>query len=533
MDPADRREIYVSVRANGNWSARYFALLALSTVIASFGLLANSTAVVIGAMIIAPLMGPILGLSMGIVVGSTLLERRALLAEILGVALCLAIGYGIGSLPYLPEISPEILARTTPTAFDIAVALASGLAAAYASVNPKVGSALAGVAIAVALVPPLASSGILFAHGEVRLGIGAFVLWLTNFLSIELASVVVFVLYGFAGYRGAGESQPRRLLAHLAPSIVALLLVSWYLTHTLVRLVNEENDNTLVRSVLSEQIAQRSGGMLQDVRIDRSKGTWSIVATALTPQPFEPAQVSSMQEALRDAGIAQTKLIVRSLVSEDMGADGRAFVSELEKSRTAQAAQDARELEKVRQILERQFRTLNATELVEVRRGVWNGEPVFTAVVRSPDPVVPSDVASAERTLSESTGYRSKLIVRSLIALDADSEKFLHQAVEAPEPAELLRLRERIRPIIERRLGTEADTTVTSVSVRQAALAIVVNASLESARPIDPAILEGLQSDLVRHIDPRILLTARTDLVYGFRPGSVAAARELPNLLER
>jgi uncharacterized hydrophobic protein (TIGR00271 family) len=143
----------------------FFFMLGLATVIATLGLIANSAPTIIGAMIVAPLMAPIIGFSFGIAVFDRLLMARSLITVIAGVAMVVALGYLITLVFGMRITGSEILNRTAPTLIDLGVAAAAGAAAAFAHTRKSILNSIAGVAIAVALVPPLAVCGIGLALG--------------------------------------------------------------------------------------------------------------------------------------------------------------------------------------------------------------------------------------------------------------------------------------------------------------------------------------------------------------------------------
>ncbi len=187
-DPADRGRL-----------VRFSVLLTLAGIIASAGLISNSVASIIGAMIIAPLMGPIVGIALGIVTGLPKRAVQSLIVTAAGIVTTILIGVvmgaWLGSAPDVPQNS-EIVGRTSPTLIDLVVALAAGAAGAYAASNAKVADSLPGVAIAISLVPPLGTAGILLSAGLPEEAAGALLLFATNFVSIVLAASVVFVLTG-------------------------------------------------------------------------------------------------------------------------------------------------------------------------------------------------------------------------------------------------------------------------------------------------------------------------------------------------
>ena len=180
--------------------SRFAILLGLSSAIAAAGLLGNSVAAIIGAMIVAPLMGPIIGIAIGIVTGSSARAWRSLEIVLAGIATTVLIGVALGAWLGGPTVTEnsEIVGRTAPTLLDLVVALAAGAAGAYAVSNSKVSDSLPGVAIAISLVPPLATVGILLAYGDTAAAAGAGLLFLTNLVSIVIAASVVFVLTGVA-----------------------------------------------------------------------------------------------------------------------------------------------------------------------------------------------------------------------------------------------------------------------------------------------------------------------------------------------
>jgi uncharacterized hydrophobic protein (TIGR00271 family) len=198
----------------------YFLLVMLSCSIATFGLITDSAAVIIGAMLVAPLMSPILGLSVASVVAEGKLFRRAFLALGTGIILALVLstlwGWIAQILPFdlLINLPDEVLSRTRPTPFDLGIALAGGAAAAYALAQPRLSAALPGVAIATALMPPLCTAGIGLATNHWEVAFGAILLFVTNLAAISFAGILVFVALGFKPRRREARWHhlPRSLL---------------------------------------------------------------------------------------------------------------------------------------------------------------------------------------------------------------------------------------------------------------------------------------------------------------------------------
>lgn len=198
LDAQRREEVLAELAQASSPGFDFFLLVVLSCAIATFGLTTNSPAVIIGAMLVAPLMSPILGLSVASVVGERYVFRRALtaLAEgmVLAIGLSVLIELFLQTLPFgiitIDDLPNEILARTKPTPIDLGIALAGGAAAAYALAQPKISAALPGVAIATALMPPLCTVGIGIALDRQDVIFGALLLYLTNFTAISFAGIV-------------------------------------------------------------------------------------------------------------------------------------------------------------------------------------------------------------------------------------------------------------------------------------------------------------------------------------------------------
>ncbi|HEY9735356.1 MAG TPA: DUF389 domain-containing protein [Trichocoleus sp.] len=200
-------------------AAGYLILIIGSCAIATFGLLSNSTAVIIGAMIIAPLMLPIRGLAFGALEGNLLLFRRGLVSVAVGTLLAVGLAWALGRMVGLTSFGSEVLSRSQPTLLDLGIAVAAGGISGYAKVQPKVSGSLAGTAIAVALMPPICVIGLGLSQGNSGLSLGAILLYLTNLLGITLSCMLTYLLAGYTPLRKA-----RRALGWTI-GLTAILLV--------------------------------------------------------------------------------------------------------------------------------------------------------------------------------------------------------------------------------------------------------------------------------------------------------------------
>ena len=232
------RELFHEGERRRPYLFRFFILLVLSTFIASFGLLTNSTAVVIAAMIVAPLMTPILGFAAGMVTGRPRRQGESALLVLVATIVIILQAIFIVVLTANPATIPrEIMNRTSPQILDLGIAIAAGSAGAYSIVRREASSALAGVAIGVSLVPPLASFGLLLAWSEHDFAWGALLLYVTNLAAIVFSGAVVFSIMGFLPVSALGQLSRRIRLGLIvaALSIVIVAVPLYNHTRTVVR----------------------------------------------------------------------------------------------------------------------------------------------------------------------------------------------------------------------------------------------------------------------------------------------------------
>ncbi len=208
----DYRDLFVALRQEAALSSPFLVLTVLSVLLALTGLYANSAPVIIGAMILAPLMSPIVSLSMGLARTDPSLIRNSLRTLTIGVGSGLFCAISVAWLMPLENLTTEMQARLSPTLLDLSVAVISGMAGAYARAKEEVAKSLAGVAIAVALVPPLSVAGIGVGWGDWTMARGAFLLFITNLVGIALAASATFLVMGFVPFKLAKKGLAIALL---------------------------------------------------------------------------------------------------------------------------------------------------------------------------------------------------------------------------------------------------------------------------------------------------------------------------------
>jgi uncharacterized hydrophobic protein (TIGR00271 family) len=195
--PLRIEELQADLFTESTLDLSYLILIVGSCTIATFGLLSNSAAVIIGAMIIAPLMLPIRGLAFAALRGNISLFRQAFIAILVGTLLAVALAWSLGWLVGIANFGSEVSARSEPTLLDLGIAIAAGGISGYAKVEPKISGSLAGTAIAVALMPPICVIGLGLSQANWWLSLGATLLYLTNLLGITLSCMLTFWLAGY------------------------------------------------------------------------------------------------------------------------------------------------------------------------------------------------------------------------------------------------------------------------------------------------------------------------------------------------
>lgn len=276
VETVAHREVVEKVQEEGGWSAHFAFMTLMSAGIAVLGLLLSSPAVVIGAMLISPLMGPIIALGFALATFDSIELRRSLRAVALGVVVGVAFCALIVLLSPLQTVTSEIAARTRPNLFDLLVALFSGLAGTYAMIRGRHG-AIVGVAIATALMPPLAVVGFGLATGNWTVLAGSFLLFFTNLMTIAAAAAVLARIYGFAP--GLSPRQTR-LQATLVIVILAALAVP--LALSLKQIAWEALFSRQARGLVTAHFGP--GARISGMEIDFDAEPMAVSATVLTPR---------------------------------------------------------------------------------------------------------------------------------------------------------------------------------------------------------------------------------------------------------
>lgn len=277
-------------------SLNYIVLIVSSCLIATFGLLTDSAAVIIGAMIIAPLMQPLRGLSFATLEGDAKLLRQSFTAIAVGTILALVCSTLVGAIIGLPEFGKEVLSRTEPTLIDLLIAIAAGGISGYSKIRPELGDAIPGTAISVALMPPICVIGLTLSQGLWDLSWGAFLLYITNLIGINLACLIVYVFSGYA------QSDELGRTLSWGVSLILIMLLVLPLGLSFWQLIQQSQIQYSVRKI----IAERPLLARQDIILTNTEISWitspptitvNVRATnAISPQEVEIVEASLLDE---------------------------------------------------------------------------------------------------------------------------------------------------------------------------------------------------------------------------------------------
>ncbi|MGH3173921.1 MAG: DUF389 domain-containing protein [Streptosporangiaceae bacterium] len=247
-----RDQLFFEGPERGRRLSRYWLLLPLAAVIASAGVVSDSTATVIGAMIVAPLMTPILGIVLAVVLADGANLRRCVLLVVAGAAAVVVIGWLLGLFvpyPLVAATNSQVAARVTPRIVDLVAALATGAVGSVALARSDISDTLPGVAIAISLVPPLAVVGLTLESGAPHQSLGALLLFVTNVAAILASGIVVMAFHRVHRIFGTAGSRYGGAIAIIAALLLVVIVPLW---------INSDRiDKTSVRQSEVQAVAER------------------------------------------------------------------------------------------------------------------------------------------------------------------------------------------------------------------------------------------------------------------------------------
>ncbi|MBK7325773.1 MAG: DUF389 domain-containing protein [Propionivibrio sp.] len=494
----------------------YYLLLLASAGIAAFGLLANSAAVVIGAMLVSPLMAPIFGIALALSRGDLRLLRHAAIAEFGGVLLIIGFAFILGLLPFALEVTPEMLARTRPSLLDLFVAALAGLAGGLAMVDERTSPALPGVAIATSLTPPLATSGLSLAFGAYEGAWGAFLLFFANFLTILAVAAAIFILAGFVTRAELGTRVD--FLKRFSAAGIGLLAVAAILTQQLVATIDDWRLKQSIVTTIEHALADDPGARLANVIYDQvSNGPVNVLATVNTPRSFSPIKVKAMQQSISENVKRDINLFVRCTITHDVAAAGSAnllpAVNLDGKFVAASVTPNVRMTETAEQTLRElvshgQTFDLQDVQLVQLPTG-----PVIVATVSGARPPVPSQVRFAEDTIRKRLGDQTVTLLVSATTtsnVTAKGRVLLGDAQFVPMSAADRTVQQKLEAFGKTRLEQFPSTFVNGLDAAKSGDGWEVRAEVVSAKLLQPADVGMVEKGLAEIAGTSISISVLT-----------------------
>ncbi len=302
----------------GRKLSAFWVLLVLAAIIASAGIVSNSTATVIGAMIVAPLMTPIVGTVFSVMSGDRANLVRSLGLILAGSIVVIGVGYLFGKLvpvPVLAQTNPQVAGRVHPDLIDLVAALATGAVGAFAVIRSDVSDTLPGVAIAISLVPPLCVVGLTLEAGADGQAVGALILFLTNVGAILFSGLIVMRVYHvFEVAAPEGPHVNRRLASAVVALFVLILIVP--LAITSVRITRDTLDREYVAPV-ADKWARESGWKI--LSVTSSEAGVDVQASGALPEP----NPQLLERDLVAAGLGKLHVVLELVPSQRIQLPGR------------------------------------------------------------------------------------------------------------------------------------------------------------------------------------------------------------------
>ncbi len=293
----EKNEVVESLRKGAYPSNDFYLMTGLAAVIATLGIITGNTVVVIGAMVVAPLMMPVLSFSMAGVKGDLAMFNRSIKGEVKGALLAILVAVLVAYVMPTYELNEEFLLRTEPTLLDLGIAFASGLAGAYA-IAKRMDYTLPGIAVSVALIPPLCVVGISIG---LRLGLeftlGALLLFVSNIIAINLAGYIVFWVVGLGPTWYWDEEETRKKIYN---SVALMLLVAIPLGWIMWTSFEEKYLVSETMDVLEGQLSGIKYAKITGISHFIEEGTWHIIAEIESPTMLDSERVAEMEYALSE-----------------------------------------------------------------------------------------------------------------------------------------------------------------------------------------------------------------------------------------
>ncbi len=304
----------LSVRKGVEFRGANLWVLIFAILIASVGLNVNSTAVIIGAMLISPLMGPIMGIGVGVGINDFSLIKKAVTNLFVAVLMSILTSTIYYVISPLRDAQPELLARTTPTIWDVLIAFFGGMAGIIAITRREKGNAVPGVAIATALMPPLCTAGYSIANGKLYMFLGAFYLFFINSVFISVSTFLIVRFLKYPKIEFVDKSTERRVIRYIWLAVILTLLPSIYLGYAIVqRSIYERNAKSFIQKELN---FEKSQVIRQNIDPLNRK-----IEVFLLGEHLSNAAITLMKQKLHSYNLTNTSLMVRQGEADNRSPD--------------------------------------------------------------------------------------------------------------------------------------------------------------------------------------------------------------------
>ncbi|MFH0818555.1 MAG: TIGR00341 family protein [Patescibacteria group bacterium] len=292
----DERELVEKkIKENASGTASFYVMVVISTIIITAGLIADNAVVVIGGMLIAPLIWPLLSLSMAVIHWRPTSIKNNIYTLIITLVGVLAISFLLGMFYPLYELSSQVVLRTEPNIIDLIIALTAGFGGAFACIYSRRSPTIFGVAIAVALVPPLCTVGILLGNGRVDLAGGALLLFITNFIAILLSSMIIFLLTKFSG--PTNELAVKHRKETIIYSIICFIIICIPLIFLTINIIDLASAKTITKDIFEKTFTTEE---LHNLAVIKSQDSYIISGNLYSAEKISQSEIDKFSSYLSE-----------------------------------------------------------------------------------------------------------------------------------------------------------------------------------------------------------------------------------------
>lgn len=301
----EKNKVLDYVKSNISFRGSNLWILACAIVVASVGLNVNSTAVIIGAMLISPLMGPIIGAGFGLGIYDFNLLKKSLKNLLIATLVGLLVSSIYFYISPFKEMQPELLSRTSPNIYDILIAFFGGLVGAIAITRVEKGNPIPGVAIATALMPPLCTAGYGLAMGSYKFFFGAIYLYSINCVFICISTFLIVKYLKYPTKKQIDEKTQKQVKYTITALIIVLIMPSIYFAY---QLIEEKKYQQQINLFINNEFANKGITVLYKKTkfIEKPKK----LELGFLSKKYKPEEIKRLNQVLKDYGIKDTKLII-------------------------------------------------------------------------------------------------------------------------------------------------------------------------------------------------------------------------------